>query len=82
MMMFFLMGIHPITQEFFPSIGKPIKGIIVALSRQIVLFIPLIFLLSYFMGLDGAMWASPVTDLISAMIALAFAFYEFRKMIR
>jgi putative MATE family efflux protein len=82
MMMFFLMGIHPITQEFFPSIGKPMKGILVALARQIILFIPLMLLLSHFMGLDGVMWASPITDTASAMIAVAFAFYEFRIIAR
>lgn len=80
MMMFFLMGIQPVTAEFFPSIGKPLKGIFVALVRQVVFFIPLLFLLPHFMGLDGVMYASPITDAASALIALVMVLYEFRIM--
>lgn len=80
MLMFFLMGIQPVTAEFFPSIGKPGKGILVALVRQVILFIPLLFILPLFLGLDGAMIAAPITDAASAAVALVMVLHEFRIM--
>ena len=57
--MFFicLTFIQPITSNFFTAIGKPVKGVFLSLTRQIIFLIPLILILPRFMGLDGILYA-------------------------
>lgn len=82
LLMFFLIGVHPVTANFFTSIGKPIKGIFIALTRQVIFFIPLLLLLPNFFGIDGVMYAAPISDTVSTLLALTLVFLEFRIMKR
>lgn len=72
--------LQPITSTFFTSIGKPIKGVFLSLTRQILFFIPLLLILPHFMGIDGIIFTGPTSDLMSAMVAIGMAVYEFRNM--
>lgn len=76
----FLNGITTCSTTFFPSIGKAAKGAVLSFSKQIVLLIPLLVLLPRFFGLNGVMYAQPVTDLLSFILATIFLLDELRKM--
>lgn len=76
----FINGVQICSATFFPSIGKAAKGAILSFSKQIVFLIPLMLLLPRFFGLDGVMFAQPVTDLLSFTLAIIFLIDEFRKM--
>ena len=39
-----------------------------------------VWMLPYFMGIDGIMYAAPVADLAAAVISVWFAAREFQKM--
>lgn len=54
---------------FFQAIGKPIKAILLSLSRQVILLIPAALLLPRFLGIDGILMAGPVADGIAFCIA-------------
>ena len=73
-------GIQICSATFFPAIGKALKGTILSFSKQVVILIPLMILLPYFMGLDGVMYAQPITDAITVVMSLLFLWHEFRKM--
>ncbi len=75
-----LVCIQPVTATFFTSIGKPIKGIFLSLTRQIIFFLPLLIVLPLFFGIDGILYTGPVADLISAVVALLMALFEFKAM--
>ena len=75
-----LVCIQPVTATFFTSIGKPIKGIFLSLTRQIIFFLPLLIVLPLFYGIDGILYTGPVADLISAVVALLMALFEFKAM--
>ena len=75
-----LVSLQPVASTFFTSIGKPLKGIILSLSRQILLFLPLAVVLPMFFGIEGIMYAGPCGDLISSMIAIAMVAAEFALM--
>ena len=79
--MFFicLTFIQPITSNFFTAIGKPIKGVFLSLTRQIIFLIPLILILPRFMGLDGILYAGPIADFAAISTAAAMAVLEFRR---
>ena len=66
--------------NIFPSIGKAAKGAALSFSKQIVFLIPLLLILPRFFGLDGAMYAQPVTDLLSFLLAVIFLRDELHKM--
>ncbi|MGN0678499.1 MAG: MATE family efflux transporter, partial [Oscillospiraceae bacterium] len=72
--------IQPITSTFFTSIGKPIKGVFLSLTRQIIFFLPLLIVLPIFFRIDGILYTGPIADLISAVVCVALAVHEFKIM--
>lgn len=79
MLAFFIYGLHMSTSAFFQGIGKSTRSLLIPLSRQAIILIPLSIILAYFFGLDGALLAAPVADVCSFIIALTLALTEFRN---
>lgn len=77
--MTFLNGIQPVTSTFFTAIGKPIKGIFLSLTRQILFLLPLIVIFPIFLGIDGIMYAGPIADLAAGIAAIGMIAYEMRQ---
>lgn len=75
----FLNFSQKITSNFFTAIGKPKGGIFLSLTQQILFLMPLILILPRFLGIDGIMYAGPVADGTSGMLALGMAARELRK---
>ena len=69
--------LQPITSTFFTSIGKPIKGVFLSLTRNILFFLPIMLILPLFMGIDGIIFTGPVSDFMSAIVAIGMAAWEF-----
>lgn len=82
LMALFLDAIQPISSNFFTSIGKAKKGILLSLTRQVLFLLPLLLLLPYFFGLDGVMYAGPVADTVAAVVSGGMVVAEFRNMRR
>lgn len=80
LMLLFLDAIQPIASNFFTSIGKAKKGIVLSLTRQVIFLLPLLLILPIFFGLDGAMYAGPLADLVAAILAGVMVVREFRTM--
>lgn len=76
----FLNGMQICSATFFPAIGKPGRGAFLSFSKQILFMLPLLFVLPLFYGLDGVMFAQPVTDLLSFIMAVSFLIHEMRTM--
>lgn len=72
--------IQPITSTFFTSIGKPVKGIILSLTRQIIFFLPPLLILPTFFGINGIFYTGPIADFMAAVVNIAFIAYEFNLM--
>ena len=68
----FLNGVQPVTATFFTAIGKPIKGVFLSLTRQILFLLPLIVIFPLFLGIDGIMYAGPIADLVAGAVAHVF----------
>lgn len=80
MMITFLNGLQPLTANFFTSIGKAKKGILMSLTRQTLLLLPLILILPLFMGIDGVVYAGPIADIMAAFLAIVLVRREMGKM--
>ncbi|MGI6152598.1 MAG: MATE family efflux transporter [Christensenellaceae bacterium] len=80
MMMTFVNGIQPVAANFFTSIGKARKGIFISLTRQIIFLLPLVLILPVFMGVEGIVYAGPIADGVSAMLAILFIYRETKEL--
>ena len=80
MSMTIFVGIFHYTSGFFTGCGKTIKGLIPPVTKQIVTMIPLAFILSIFLGLDGITWTGPISDIIVGVMAIIFVKLEFTDM--
>ncbi|GHV74812.1 MATE family efflux transporter [Spirochaetia bacterium] len=66
-----VIGFQILSSNFFQSIGKPLQGTVLSLSRQILLYIPLLIILPQFFGIRGVFFAMPAAD-FGASILSAF----------
>ncbi len=73
-------GIQIISSNMFSAIGKPIKGVLLSLSRQFIVLVPMILILPLFFGIDGAMYAGPVSDLAAFAVSAFMVYREFQGM--
>ena len=74
-----IIGIQMISSNFFAAIGKPLKGAILALSRQFFCLTPLVLILPHFMGIYGIMFAAPLSDFVSSIITFLMINHEFKN---
>lgn len=70
-------GVQMTVANYFSAIGKPLKGVLLSLTRQILLVVPLMFILPLFFGLDGILYAAPITDFTTFVLAMILVLREF-----
>jgi putative MATE family efflux protein len=74
-----LNGFQVCSGLFFQAIGKPLKSLVISISRQLLFFIPGMLLMSSFMGLDGILWAGPAGSILAFLLALPLVLVQFGK---
>ena len=57
---------------FFQAAGKPIYALVSSVVRDLICFAPLIIILPQFMGIEGVLYAAPISDLISLIVTAFF----------
>lgn len=75
----FIVGAQILCAQFFPSIGKGGIGTVVSLSRQVFFLLPLVILFPLIWGIDGVLWAGPIADGASGVMALLLVRREMKK---
>ena len=78
----FLFGVFHVFANTLQAMGAAIPSLIINLSRQGILFIPMLLVLESFLGLDGLLWAQPVVDILSLVLAVVLYIPAYRKMVR
>lgn len=73
-------GVQLISSNFFAAIGKPVKGLILSMTRQVFFLIPLVLILPVFFGLDGILYAAPAADSIAFIVTVILIGKELYKM--
>lgn len=56
---------------FYQAIGKPMPSMILSQSRQIIFLIPAMLVLGALFGVEGILWAGPLSDTLSGVMSLA-----------
>ena len=65
---------------FFQAIGKSTKSVILSLSRQILILIPSMIILSHIYGIMGVLSAGPVADGLAFILALILLIKESKEL--
>jgi putative MATE family efflux protein len=60
-----LVGFQIIGASLFQALGRAVPALILALSRQLLFFIPVLFILPPVMGLNGIWYAFPAADVLA-----------------
>ena len=74
-----IIGIQLIGAAYFQAIGKAKPALLLTLSRQGFFFIPLLFLLPPYIGIDGVWLSFPIADLLSTLVTIYFLNRSIRK---
>ena len=75
-----LNAVQLLSANFFSAIGKPQRGVILVLARQVVFVIPFLLLFPIFFGVKGILYATPTADIIAFIITLFFIIFEMKKL--
>ncbi len=75
-----LVGFQVVSASYFQATGKPREAMLLMLSRQVFLLIPLVWILPKFFKLDGVWMALPISDAVSSLLTGACLFFELRHL--
>lgn len=75
-----IIGIQVVGSSYFQAVGKPIQSTILSLSRQVLIFIPLLLILPNFMGMEGVWRTAPIADIVSVLLTSTLLILELRKL--
>ncbi len=80
LMLTLINGIQVCAGVLFQAIGKTAKAVLVSLSKQVIIILPATVILSHVMGIDGVLWAKPVTDAAAFLLAVFLSIKEIKRM--
>lgn len=75
-----LVGLQMVSSSYFQAVGKPKQATLLALSRQVIIFIPLLVILPRFWGLEGVWWSAPLSDIGAFIITGVWLWYEMKQL--
>ena len=79
MIVFFVVGSQAVITNFFQCIGKVKVSIFLSLSRQLILLIPLAYVLPLFIGLDGVWYSMCISDFGSFAMTIPLLLWYLKK---
>jgi len=77
-----LIGIIFIINFSFQGMGKGFQSLIIAVGRQGMVYLPLLFIMDYLVGLEGLIWAQPAADAVCIVMSLVMFSVTVKKLQR
>lgn len=74
-----ILGFQIISSNLFQAIGRASIAMFLSLSRQVIVLVPLIYILPKLFDLQGVWIATPVSDFISTLITTFFIIKIFKE---
>ena len=65
-----IVGVMFIFINVLQGLGKVIPSLILSISRHGLVFIPLLYILDYTVGLNGIIYTQPITDILTVIISI------------
>jgi putative MATE family efflux protein len=82
MLVFFVVGSQAVITNFFQCIGKVKISIFLSLSLQLILLIPMAYVLPFFIGLDGVWYSMALSDFGSFAMTIPVLIWYMKKLKR
>jgi Na+-driven multidrug efflux pump len=77
-----IIGFQIVAGNYFQSVGKASTAIFLTLLRQVIVLIPLLWILPHFYGLIGVWLSAPIADSVAAVICSIFLIKEWKRINR
>jgi Na+-driven multidrug efflux pump len=77
-----LFGALYVLTNALQSMGAAVASLIINISRQGLIYIPMLFILQVLLGITGLVWAQPVADVLSIGIAVILYIKTSKKMMK
>lgn len=74
-----LFGVFYVLTNALQAMGAATPSLIINLSRQGLIYLPALFLLEAVLGINGLIWAQPVVDVLSTLLAAILYGFRWRK---
>ncbi len=75
-----IFGVFYVLTNALQAIGAATASLVINLSRQGIIFIPVLFILKAVLGLTGLVWAQPVADILSILLAAVLYVNTYKKL--
>lgn len=75
-----LFGVYYVLTNTLQAMGAATPSLIINISRQGLLYIPALLILESALGINGLIWAQPVVDVLSLLLAVVLYTPNYRKM--
>lgn len=75
-----IVGFQIIASIYFQAIGKPKMSFFMSLTRQIIVLIPCILIMSKLFGIEGVWFAGPTADFIATVVTFIFIKMELKHL--
>ncbi|MDD3711890.1 MAG: MATE family efflux transporter [Candidatus Izemoplasmatales bacterium] len=79
---FILVGFQIILSSVYQAMGYAVRSFLVAMSRQFILFIPLVFIFTSVWGVAGIWYTFMISDILAGLLSFIVYEYEMRDLKR
>jgi putative MATE family efflux protein len=74
-----LIGFNVLATTTLQGLSKGMMALFLSLTRQFIVFLPLLYLCRYLWGLTGVWISWPIADAFSTVVSFGFIWWEYRK---
>lgn len=78
----FLFGMFYVLSNALQAMGASTSALIINISRQGIIYIPAMFILQAIYGVNGLVWAQPVSDVLSVILVIVLYLVTVKKMMK
>src|SRR5690606_7360790 len=79
---FIFAGFCVVSGSVFQALGSGLPGMLESLARQLIVLLPLAYVLSARGGLGAVWWAYPLAEIVSVVMSIGFMRYFYIKRIK
>lgn len=77
-----LFGVYYVWSNALQAMGAAGASLVINMSRQGIIYIPMLFILKAALGVTGLVWAQPVADVLSTLLAFGLYHHMYKKLSR
>ena len=75
-----IIGIQIVSSIYFQAVGKGIPALLLGLSQQFIVLLPVVLMLSHLFGVNGVWSAFPVSDVLATFITVTALAFEIKHL--